>query len=189
MNEQEVRKIVQDEMMKNYFSGSPVVPPHTHNGINNLQIKETDKGTMLFSKSVVKKYEKSSHSRFNKEIDALLSGEVEEVNGALFHPEVGEIDIVWGNEGTEAKQYSDGFGLAKILKKHPEVNPYSLMDIVARARKTKAKGNTIELEDENTRLVLKLDWEGETTTAFSLLMCYLVEAQKVLILMVLEYKK
>lgn len=138
-----------------------VINPSFRALFDTLQIKETDKGTMLFSKSVVKKYEKSSHSRFNKEIDALLSGEVEEVNGALFHPEVGEIDIVWGNEGTEAKQYSDGFGLAKILKKHPEVNPYSLMDIVARARKTKAKGNTIELEDENTRLVLKLDWEGD----------------------------
>lgn len=129
--------------------------------LNREQYQKPSSGLKFNRTSADKKHEKSSHLRFNKEIDALLSGEVEEVNGALFHPEIGEVDIIWGNEGTEAKQYSDGFGLAKILKKHPEVNPYSLMDIVARARKTKAKGNTVELEDENTRLVVKLDWDSD----------------------------
>ena len=42
MNEQDVRKIVQDENQKNYRSGSPMIPPHTHNGNDNLQIQESN---------------------------------------------------------------------------------------------------------------------------------------------------
>jgi len=42
MNEQEIRKIVKDEMQKNYRSGSPMVPPHTHNGIDGLRITESN---------------------------------------------------------------------------------------------------------------------------------------------------
>jgi len=35
--------------------------------------------------------------------------------------EVGDIDFVWGKEGIAAKGYEDGFGLSKILRKHPDV--------------------------------------------------------------------
>lgn len=38
LNEQQIRAIVKDEMRKNYMSGSPDVPPHTHNGTDNLNI-------------------------------------------------------------------------------------------------------------------------------------------------------
>jgi hypothetical protein len=40
LTEQQVRGIVKDEMMRNYRSGSPLVPPHTHNGTDNLKINE-----------------------------------------------------------------------------------------------------------------------------------------------------
>jgi hypothetical protein len=42
MNEQQIRQIVRDEVEKNYRSGAPLVPPHTHDGVNNLKIKQSD---------------------------------------------------------------------------------------------------------------------------------------------------
>lgn len=38
MDEQQIRKIVKDEMEQNYRSGSPRIPPHQHNGNDNLKI-------------------------------------------------------------------------------------------------------------------------------------------------------
>jgi hypothetical protein len=37
-----------------------------------------------------------------------------EVRGAFFRLDIGEIDLVWGQDG------ENGYGLAKILEKHPE---------------------------------------------------------------------
>lgn len=42
LNETQVRSIVQDEMMKNYRSGAPIVPPHRHNEVDNLRINQVD---------------------------------------------------------------------------------------------------------------------------------------------------
>lgn len=42
MNEQEIRKIVQDEMQKNAYSGSPIVPKHNHDGVNSPQIRQSN---------------------------------------------------------------------------------------------------------------------------------------------------
>lgn len=41
-----------------------------------------------------------------------------EAIGALHQKDVGDIDLVWGIEGTG---HSDGMGLAKLVKYHPEV--------------------------------------------------------------------
>lgn len=42
MDEQKIRKIIQDELQKNYRSGAPLVPPHQHNGVDNLKISQTN---------------------------------------------------------------------------------------------------------------------------------------------------
>ena len=41
-----------------------------------------------------------------------------QVAGAFYKEELGDIDVVWGVEGSSK---SDGWGLAKIAKYHPEV--------------------------------------------------------------------
>jgi hypothetical protein len=41
-----------------------------------------------------------------------------EAVAALYHPEIGDIDLVWGSEGTSR---DDGSGLAKLIRWHPEV--------------------------------------------------------------------
>lgn len=42
MNEDQIRKIVRDEFEKNYKSGSPKVPRHQHNNVDNAPIKQSD---------------------------------------------------------------------------------------------------------------------------------------------------
>ncbi len=37
-----------------------------------------------------------------------------EVKDAIYHPKIGDIDIIWGKGGEK------GYGLAKIVEKHPE---------------------------------------------------------------------
>lgn len=41
-----------------------------------------------------------------------------EAVGALHHPDIGEIDLVWDEEGIG---HHDGYGLAKLVKHHPEM--------------------------------------------------------------------
>lgn len=41
-DEKKIRKIVKEEMMKNYKSGTPFIPPHKHNGNDNLRIRQVD---------------------------------------------------------------------------------------------------------------------------------------------------
>lgn len=42
MNEQEIRRIARDEILKNFNSGTPRVPPHNHNESDNLRISQSD---------------------------------------------------------------------------------------------------------------------------------------------------
>ncbi len=41
--ESKIREIIREEFIKNYFNGAPKIPPHTHNGIDNLPINASDK--------------------------------------------------------------------------------------------------------------------------------------------------
>jgi hypothetical protein len=82
-----------------------------------------------------------------------------EAVGALHHPEVGDIDLVWGKEGDPDKSYKGGYGLAKIAAKHPAV----LDDLQHRlsAMKVASKDATwITLESEDGKGVVRLDWDG-----------------------------
>lgn len=42
LTENEVREIVREEMTRNYMSGSPDVPPHSHNGTDALNVSPVD---------------------------------------------------------------------------------------------------------------------------------------------------
>jgi hypothetical protein len=56
--------------------------------------------------------------RTNAAKDLLLARQAGEVSAAIDHKDIGDIDLIWGQEGTGR---SDGFGLSKIVKFHPEV--------------------------------------------------------------------
>lgn len=80
--------------------------------------------------------------------------------GALHHPEIGDIDLVWGKEGSAAKDFEDGYGLAKIAKKHPEVleDLQGALDGATVGRQGK---NRVILESPTHHATVRLDWDGE----------------------------
>lgn len=83
--------------------------------------------------------------------------------GALYHPEVGDIDLVWGNEGTAEQDYKDGMGLAKIAIKHPEVMD-NLQDIISSMQIIQEKERTgyLHLESKDHVAKVRLDWNRES---------------------------
>jgi hypothetical protein len=82
-----------------------------------------------------------------------------EAISALHHPAVGDIDLVWGEVGTGK---SDGYGLAKLVKYHPEVLD-DLQGILSNMRvlPTKSK-NRINLKSETHRATVRLTWNEQT---------------------------
>ena len=83
-----------------------------------------------------------------------------EAIGALRHPAVGDIDLVWGKEGKGA---SDGYGLAKLIKHHPEVvdDLQGVLDGMVEVSRT---ANRVQLESADHRAGVRLEWDGEAKT-------------------------
>lgn len=90
-------------------------------------------------------------------IDFLLKLKSGEATAALHHPDVGDIDLVWGKEGTGK---SNGYGLSKIAKYHPEVlnNLQELLDDMSVISRTK---NRINMESDSHKAAVRLEWDGE----------------------------
>jgi hypothetical protein len=67
---------------------------------------------------------------------------------------------VWGKEG---KAQSDGFGLAKILKYHPEVlnDLQGILDDMHEVERTE---NRVQLESGKYKAAVRLEWDGEAKT-------------------------
>ena len=81
-----------------------------------------------------------------------------EAVAALNHPEVGDIDLVWGKEGTNKH---DGFGLSKLVRWHPEVLD-NLQAIVGSMKITLRSENRVQLESEIHKGAIRLQWNGQS---------------------------
>ena len=90
-------------------------------------------------------------------IDFLMKKKSGEAIGALYHKDVGDIDLVWGKEGTG---HSDGFGLAKLVKYHPEVLD-DLQDILNDMQVATRNSNRINLESSTHKATIRLEWDGD----------------------------
>lgn len=93
-------------------------------------------------------------------VERLKGAQAGEAVAALHHPDVGDIDLVWGKEGSAEKDYLDGYGLSKITKKHPEVvddlqGLLSGMEVVSRSK------NRVKLESGDHKAVVRLEWDGK----------------------------
>jgi len=86
-----------------------------------------------------------------------------EAVAALHHKDVGDIDIVWGKEGTPEKDYKDGYGLAKIAKKHPEALD-NLQEIIEGMDVKSKSANRVQLESADHRAGVRLEWNGKEKT-------------------------
>lgn len=82
-----------------------------------------------------------------------------EAVAALSHPEIGDIDLVWGSEGTGQ---SDGYGLAKLVKYHPEVLG-DLQGFIDSLKKDEAGSgkNRVRLRSDNGFASVRLEWDGQ----------------------------
>ena len=90
-------------------------------------------------------------------IDFLLSQRDGEAIGALHHRDIGDIDLVWGKEGTSK---SDGYGLSKLAKYHPEVLD-NLQEILDDMQVVKRTDNRVQLESEKYKAAIRLTWDGQ----------------------------
>ena len=80
-----------------------------------------------------------------------------EAIGALHHKDIGDIDLVWGEEGTSK---SDGYGLAKLVKYHPEVLD-NLQEILNDMHVTQRSDNRIQLESDTHQASVRLTWDNQ----------------------------
>ena len=106
------------------------------------------------------------HREFYHDVDGAIAKLTELQDGeaiaALHHPEVGNIDLVWGKEGT-AK--SDGYGLAKLIKYHPEVlSDLQGLLLTLTKNEKRSTDRRIQLESKDHQDGIKLDWDGKQKT-------------------------
>ena len=90
-------------------------------------------------------------------IQQLIKMQDGEALGALHHDEIGDIDLVWGKAGTRK---SDGYGLAKLVKFHPEVLD-NLQGILDGMHITKRSENRVQLENDEYQAAVRLTWNGD----------------------------
>ena len=98
--------------------------------------------------------------------DQLLGARQGEVRAALYHPEVGAIDVKWGDGKS---------GLGKIADKHPEVLN-DLAELIDQMGVKSQSDNRVVLQSLDHRAVVSLDWHGEDQRW--LLSAYKVEGKK-----------
>ncbi len=79
-----------------------------------------------------------------------------EALGALFHPQVGEIDLIWGDIGTTPGR---GYGLAKLVAYHPEVLE-DLPALLLAMSVTGITANSVQLDSEHYHALIRLNWKG-----------------------------
>lgn len=90
----------------------------------------------------------------------LMLDEDGEVPAVVQHPATGPIDLIWGEAGTGK---SDGYGLAKIAKFHPEVLD-DLPNIIATMDVRKVTPGRVQLESADHKAAVRLEYDGERKT-------------------------
>ncbi len=85
-----------------------------------------------------------------------------EAPGALSHPVVDEpITLVWGEAGTRR---GNGFGLSKIILRHPEVLDDLQGRLLAATNVLSRSENRIRLTSERDMFVVSLEWKNQSKT-------------------------
>ncbi|SNY93502.1 hypothetical protein SAMN04515647_3799 [Cohaesibacter sp. ES.047] len=86
--------------------------------------------------------------------------ETGEAPRALDHPEIGDIDVIWGSYDPKTRK---GSGLKKVFEKHPEVVD-NLPAIIRQAEVYTQSQNRIRLTDGDHNIVVRLDYDGQAKT-------------------------
>lgn len=99
--------------------------------------------------------------RWERESARLLKDGAGEIPNALYHHDVGPIDVIWG--AADPSSMNKAFGLSKIALKHPEVLE-NLPSIIERMDVAQRTENRIRLSSDSHRAVVRLDLDGEKKT-------------------------
>lgn len=90
-------------------------------------------------------------------IAKLMETKSGEAVGALNHPDIGDIDLVWGEEGTNEH---NGYGLSKLVRWHPEVVD-DLQGIIGSMRVASRSANRAQLESDHHKGAVRLQWDNQ----------------------------
>jgi hypothetical protein len=89
-------------------------------------------------------------------IERLIADKTGYVPAALNHPEIGPVDIIWGEK---LPKKSQSYGLAKIVEWHQEAIP-AIENNFAEATITSRNENTVQLEFNGIRFAVRKGWFG-----------------------------
>ena len=102
-----------------------------------------------------------AHSRdWASVADRLRAMEAGEAPGALDHPDLGDIDVFWGDYNAKTDR---GAGLKKIYEKHPEVYD-DLPNVVRSLELVQKTDNRAILKSDEYKAVIRFDYSGEKKT-------------------------
>lgn len=82
------------------------------------------------------------------------------------HPEVGDIDLMWGKPGNPSNDFKGGYGLSHIIAKHVEARQdLDLNDLPEAVQRMQPagieQGNRLILQSPDHKAVVVLDWNGQ----------------------------
>ena len=143
---------------RNFIEHNFNITPLKDFGTNYAEFYRDGQGAIAKILSEAKDYEA------RKEAGKLTQAEIEQgaykgqVAGAFYKEELGDIDVVWGVEGSSK---SDGWGLAKIAKYHPEVLG-KLDDLIQDLPIVKETPNRYQLENDDYKIAIRKDFEGQS---------------------------
>ncbi len=90
-------------------------------------------------------------------VKKLMAEKQGQVAGAFYREELGDITLAWGEAGTGK---SDGWGLAKIVKYHPEVLD-NLSELVEKSPIVKESDNRYLLDTPTHFLAIRKEFDGQ----------------------------
>ncbi len=96
-------------------------------------------------------------------VQKLLTEKQGQVAGAFYRKELGDIDLVWGKVWQDQKGALQGYGLAKIKAKHPEITAENLDDVIKNGQTKIRQNEAIQIEKDGYKVVLKNNWMGKKT--------------------------
>ena len=96
-------------------------------------------------------------------VQKLLAEKQGQVAGAFYRKELGDIDLVWGKVWQDQKGTLQGYGLAKIKAKHPEITAENLDDVIKNGQTKIRQNEAIQIEKDGYKVVLKNNWMGKKT--------------------------
>ncbi|SFP13309.1 hypothetical protein SAMN04488056_12337 [Cohaesibacter marisflavi] len=102
-----------------------------------------------------------AHNRqWSSVADRLKQMEAGEARGALDHPDLGDIDVFWGDYDLKT---DTGAGLKKIFEKHPEVYD-DLPEIIRSLEVVSKSDNRAILKSDKYKAVIRFDYDGKEKT-------------------------